>query len=112
MNTEELIDAVETQVRDAGGTVTHFVKVPRELKNLRDGINFALFTLAIGHAQPVETTTDDLISVEFRLTPRAQGYLDDLLAQPEFQDSKRKVFHSALYWLQQQPLHVRAVRIY
>lgn len=111
MNTEELIDVVETQVRNAGGTVMHFVKVPRELKDLRDGINFALFKLAIGHAQPAETTTNDLISVEFRLTPRAQGYLDKLLAQPEFQDSKRKVFHSALYWLQQQPPHIRAVKV-
>lgn len=111
MNTEELIDAVETQVRDAGGAVTHFVKVPRELKDLRDGINFALFSLAIGAAEPVERATDDLISVEFRLTPRTQGYLDDLLAQPEFQDNKRKVFHSALYWLQQQPPYIRAVKV-
>lgn len=102
MSTEELIDVIEAQVRDAGGTVTHFVKVPRELKDLRDGINFALFNLAIGAAKPVE----------FRLTPRAQGYLDELLAQPEFQESKRKVFTSALYWLQQQPLHVRAVKIH
>ena len=112
MSTEEIIDLSERQVRNAGGTVTHFVKVPRELKDLRDGISFALFNLAIGAAEPVERATDDLISVEFRLTPRTQGYLDELLAQPEFQDNKRKVFHSALYWLQQQPLHVRAVKIY
>lgn len=111
MSTEELIDAVETQVRDAGGTVTHFVKVPSELKDLRDGINVALFNLALGKALPAETTTDDLMTVEFRLTPRAQGYLDELLAQPEFQNNKRKVFHSALYWLQQQPLHIRTVKV-
>lgn len=103
MNTEELSDGT--------GTVTHFVKVPRELKDLRDGINFALFNLAIGQAQPVETVAADLISVEFRLTPRAQRYLVELLAQPEFQNNKRKVFHSALCWLQQQPSHIRAVKV-
>lgn len=111
MSTEELIDAVETQVRDAGGTVTHFVKVPRELKDLRDGIGIALFKLALGRAEPVETVAADLISVEFRLTPRAQRYLDELLALPEFQNNKRKVFHSALCWLQQQPPHIRAVKV-
>ncbi len=102
----------ETQVRDASGMVTHFVKVPRELKDLRDGIGIALFNLAIGHAQSVETVTDDLISVEFRLTPRAQKYLDELLAQPEFQNNKRRVFYSALTWLNQQPSHVRVVKLH
>lgn len=112
MDTDEPIDVAEKQVRDASGTVTHFVNVPRELRNLRDGINIALFSLAVGKAQPVETTTDDLMTVEFRLTPRAQRYLDELLAQQEFQNNKRKVFHSALVWLSQQPAHVRTAKIY
>lgn len=112
MTTGEIIDLSERRVHKAGDTITHFVKVPRELKELRDGIGYALYGLAIGQAQPIETMTNDLISVEFRLTPRAQKYLDELLVQPEFENNKRKVFHSALAWLSQQPPHVRTVKLY
>lgn len=112
MSDGEMIDLSEERVHKTEDIITHFVKVPRELKELRDGIGYALHGLAFGLAQPIETMTSDLISVEFRLTPRAQKYLDELLAQPDFQNNKRKVFHSALTWLSQQPPHTRMVKIY
>lgn len=89
----------------------HVVSVPRELKEYRQRIGMALFNLALGRAEPVETVTTNLVSVRFALTLRDQAYLDELLAQPEFKNNKRKVFHSALAWLRDQPAHIHRINV-
>jgi hypothetical protein len=99
------------QSTDARATFTHTVKVPRELKEYRHGIGIALFNLTLGRAQPVYTSSVDLISVDFVLSARAQAYLLELLASPAYNGNKRKAFCSALTWLREQPTHVHQTKI-
>ncbi len=93
------------------GRRLYTVKVPRELKELRGGIDFALYSLALGRGQAVDTHGTDLVTVKFWLTPRAQQYLVGLLASPEYANNRRKVFASALTWLRDQPFHIRLTKV-